>query len=156
MHKKTQQGTEKAREHNWRTVFLRYLIFSMHQYKWCSFCFIFYPLFIFLSQNLLQPPFLPSHLPPLEHTAAILDRVSIPPVGNRVRVRRVCRCCRCCCRSCTQDNSFVGHLLAGDRRRIRCLGMNVDVLPGVGHRRKFLIPLYYPFFPTYPLSTISP
>ena len=77
---KTQQGTKKVSEHNRRAVFSRVLIFRTHQQKWRHLCFILYPLFILLPHNLRQLPFSPP--PPLEHTAAILDRMSVPPGGK--------------------------------------------------------------------------
>ena len=72
--------TDKVSEHNRRAVFSRVLIFHTHQQKWRHLCFILYPLFILLPHNLRQLPFSPP--PPLEHTAAILDRMSVPPGGK--------------------------------------------------------------------------
>ena len=76
-HTKNQQGTDKSNEHNGCTVLLQDLVFCMHQQKWRQLCFILYPHFVLLTHHLRQLPLLsPS---PLEHDAAILDRLSVIP-----------------------------------------------------------------------------
>ena len=79
---KTQQGTDKASEHNRCTVFSQALIFYTHQQKRRQLCFILYSLFVLFPHNLRQLTFLPLPPPPLEHASAIIDRVSVTPSGT--------------------------------------------------------------------------
>ena len=79
---KNQQGTEKASKNNGRTVFSRALIFHMHQQKWHQICFIIYPIFILLPQNLHQIPFSPPPQPLPYHAAAIIHHMSVSLGGT--------------------------------------------------------------------------
>ena len=56
---KNQQGTDKAREHEGQTVFLRDLVFITHQQKCHQLCFILHPIFILLLHNLCQITYYP-------------------------------------------------------------------------------------------------
>ena len=46
--------------------------------------------------------------------------------------------------------------LGSIQRRRRCLDLTVAIIPGVAHRCKFLMPPSCTFFPTSPLSQMSP
>ena len=68
---KTQQGTDKASEHNWHTVFSQDLVLHGHLQERCQLCLIIiYPLFITLPHNLLQTSLFAS--------ASVTNRVLCP------------------------------------------------------------------------------
>ena len=147
MSTKTQQGADKAIKHNGQTVFSRALVFCTHQQKWrqlflspilysCYFLIIFSNFPFCLCLRLLQITL------PLFAIACLFFWLE-----HLFRHRRRCQ-------SCTRYASFVGRSLAEDGKQSCCSGPNIDVMSGVGYRRKFIIHPYYPFFPTFPLYTI--
>ena len=70
---KTEQITDKARKHNGHTIFLRYLVLHTHKQEWIQLCMEIYPIFITLTYNLHQLPFLPPLMlpPPTEYATPL-------------------------------------------------------------------------------------
>ena len=87
---KTQQGTDKASEHNGRTVFSWALVFHTHQQKWRQF---FYPL---SSLCITSSPFAPTSCSPCsvrqdtDASAAIEIASPLRRLVHRLRCRQSC------------------------------------------------------------------
>ena len=82
--KKTQQGMEKVRKLNRRTVSSWIVVLCRHQQDWCQPCLIIYTLFIALTHKLRQLTFLPPPPQPIECVATDRVRRTLS-LGRRVK-----------------------------------------------------------------------